>query len=130
MFRDNSWIFAANYLLTKEISMGSTAAPQCKILRTIPELEENAIAKLGSMNRKSYEEFEKEMHRIAKTKKIAYPIMAIDLKFKEGTSRPVSEQPYGVFEFEWQWFRDEVSQECKYTPRVFVVDGSRFLLPP
>lgn len=111
--------------------MGTTAAPQFEILRTITELEENAIAKLGSMDQDSYEGFEKKMHQIAKTKKIAYPIMAIDLKFNKRTFRSCTDsgQPYGVYNFEWQWFRDEISKECEYTPRVFVVDGSRFLLP-
>ena len=100
-----------------------------KYLWTVKELEQNAVAKLGSMTDGSYDDFEAKMLKIAKEAGIVKPKMAIGIKFKEGAHPFVKEQPYPITKEEWSVFKRDAQTMCEYMPKVFVIDGSKFTLP-
>ena len=100
-----------------------------KYLNTIAELENNAVAKLGSMDEGSYDAFAEKMLKVAQEAGIANPKMAIGIKFKKGAHPFVSEQPYPIIKAEWSIFKKDAETMCEYMPKVFVVDGSKFTLP-
>ncbi|MGD2168671.1 MAG: hypothetical protein PVI40_00320 [Chlamydiota bacterium] len=99
-----------------------------RYLWTIDELEENAIANLGPMDKTTYAECAEKMNKIAEEKGIIQPKLAIGIKFKEGAAF-VKEQPYPILEREWAIFKKDAETMCEYIPNVFVVDGSKFSLP-
>lgn len=96
-------------------------------LWTIEELEKNAVAHLGSMDQDTYESYIAKMDAIAKTVEIAEPKLTIGLKFKSDVRACVKEYPYPIQEkTEWSTFELHVSTMCEYSPKVFVIDGSKF----
>lgn len=106
---------------------GRTIGPQ--YLWTIAELELNAVAQLGSMDGASYDTYMARMNKIAVENGIANPKLAIGIKFKEGAHAFVTEQPYPITKNEWSVFKKDAETMCEYMPKVFIVDGSKFLLP-
>ncbi len=100
-----------------------------KYLWTVAELEENAIAKLGSMDEGTYEDFAEKMLKIAKEAGIVQPKMGIGIKFKEGAHSFLKEQAYPITKNEWAVFKKDAETMCEYIPKVFVIDGSKFTLP-
>lgn len=99
-------------------------------LWTLEELYKNAYGEnLGSMDKGTYDEYQKKVNEVAKKAGIAKPKMAIDLKFKKGAHDFLSEQPYPINKDEWDVFLKDAKTMCEYIPRVFVVDGSKFSLP-
>jgi hypothetical protein len=106
---------------------GRTTVPQ--YLWTIAELETNAVAQLGSMDEASYDVYMERMNKIAVENGIANPKLAIGIKFKEGAHLFLKEQPYPITKNEWSIFKNDAETMCEYMPKVFVVDGSKFVLP-
>jgi hypothetical protein len=100
-----------------------------KYLWKIAELEENAIAKLGSMDEGSFEQFNAKMIEIATRLGISNPVMGIGIKFKPGAHSFVDEQTYPITKAEWVMFRNDAKTMCEYMPKVYVVDGLKFKLP-
>lgn len=102
---------------------------QRQYLWTIQELEMSAVAKLGSMEEASYETYVERMNQIAKQNGIVTPILAIGIKFKEGADAFVKEQLYSITKDEWPVFQEDAKTMCEYMPKVFIIDGSKFILP-
>ncbi|MBF8263704.1 MAG: hypothetical protein HW387_1369 [Parachlamydiales bacterium] len=103
--------------------------PSRPYLQTVDQLEKNAIARLGSMDSASYDDFVKKMHEVAAKKGIDRPTLAIGIIFKEGAHPFLKEIPYPVLKEEWSEFKDDCETMCEKMPEVFVVDGNKFALP-
>lgn len=99
---------------------------EIKCLMTIKELEENAVADLGPMDKLPYDEFVIKMKNAAFKAGIQQPLLVIDIKFKPGVNSYVDEQPYPISGEEWNQYKADARKMCQYMPRVFVVDGSKF----
>lgn len=97
---------------------------QC--LWTIPELEENAVANFGEMDKDSYENFKQRMNIVAQKQNIAKPQMAIGIKFQEYAHPVFREYICLITEHDWDEFEGDAESLYEYMPKVFVIDGSKF----
>jgi hypothetical protein len=101
-------------------------------LMTIDSLEKNAVAKLGLINEMSYDEFEQKMFEIAKKAGIVKPLLVTEIEQNIGIMRytiVTKKLPYLITKEAWSTFNENV-KTYKFTPRIFVVDGSKCIIIP
>jgi hypothetical protein len=105
---------------------GFDFVPKQTYLTTIPMLEKYSVAKLGTMNDGSYDEFIEKMNKIAKEKGIMQPILGIGIKYKPKTHF-LTETAYPIIKNEWDTFKSDPTIES--SPTVYIVDRSKHVLP-
>jgi hypothetical protein len=69
------------------------------------------------------------MSTVARRKGVERPIMAIALQLNQVAHAARLEKPYAIIRGEWEVFKQEATIMGENMPKVFIIDGSKFVLP-
>ena len=102
---------------------------QPEYLWTLADLYRVSLGNLGPMDTKPFQQFKKEMAKVAQEKAVKNPRMAIDISLKQLSEFGATEQPYPISEDEWEVFINDSRTMANFMPNVHVVDGDKYTLP-
>lgn len=105
-----------------------------RYLMTSSELlaPEVAAVEIGTLEAGQYRAVKEKMMEEATKHGIAKPVMVADLIYQEGKISELGSagQPYPIIEDEWEQFVKDVPSFCgNKIPKIYIVDGDKFLIP-
>ncbi len=137
------WASCLMHIINNTLAIFESELFGKKNLWTIRDLEANAAARLGPMNRKfcllfpiSYQGFVSRMQKVAREKKIKNPKLVIAIQYSDrACARKTGDldRPYPIANKQvWarinSWWKGYYFN-CRKAPGVFVIDGDRYRIP-